>query len=83
MTLAGHHFGGPARRLANPGMVERRWGRLVSIGTVAMKEPHRFYNWHLANAHRAAVVGFYKTLSNEYAAHGVTANIIAPGRIGT
>lgn len=70
-------------RAVLPGMIERRWGRIVNIGSVCMKEPHRWYNLYLSNTGRAAVVGLNRTLSNEFAEYGITVNTIAPGLIDT
>jgi 3-oxoacyl-[acyl-carrier protein] reductase len=70
-------------RAVLPAMVARKWGRFVKIGSICMKEPHRFYNLYLSNMGRAAVVGLNRTLANEYAPHGITVNTIAPGQIDT
>jgi 3-oxoacyl-[acyl-carrier protein] reductase len=40
-------------------------------------------NLGLSNALRLAVVGWSKTLAREVAPHGVTANVVVPGRIAT
>lgn len=64
-------------------MKEESWGRLVNIGSVCMKEPHRFYDLILSNTGRAAVLGLNKSLSNELAQYGITVNTIAPGLINT
>ncbi len=37
----------------------------------------------LSNTYRAAVTGFCKTISNNYAQYGVTANCVCPGYTGT
>lgn len=59
------------------GMKERRWGRIVNITSITVKQP--VDNLMLSNAVRAAVTGFAKTLSNEVAPHGVTVNNVVPG----
>jgi 3-oxoacyl-[acyl-carrier protein] reductase len=64
-------------------MREKQWGRIVNIGSVCMKEPHRFYPLISSNTGRAAVLGLNRTLANEFAPHGVTVNTIAPGQIDT
>jgi 3-oxoacyl-[acyl-carrier protein] reductase len=64
-----------------PGMRERRWGRIVNVGSSATREPIPRLN--LSNAHRMAAVGFLKTLSREVAADGVTVNTVATGRFAT
>jgi 3-oxoacyl-[acyl-carrier protein] reductase len=64
-----------------PGMRERRWGRIVNVGSTATREPLPFLN--LSNAHRMASVGFLKTLAAEVAGDGVTVNTVATGRFAT
>lgn len=60
-----------------PGMKERRWGRILHVTSVAVKQPVE--GLILSNSVRAAVTGFARTLANETAAHGVTVNCILPG----
>jgi len=60
-----------------PGMKERRWGRILNITSIAVKQP--VDNLILSNSLRAAVTGFARTLANEVAAFGVTVNNIMPG----
>ena len=64
-----------------PGMRERGFGRIVSVGSSAIREP--IPGLMLSNAHRAALLGALKTLSHEVAGEGVTVNSILPGRIAT
>ena len=60
-----------------PGMKERRWGRILNITSIAVKQP--VDNLILSNSLRAAVTGFARTLANEVASSGVTVNNIMPG----
>ncbi len=60
-----------------PGMKDRRWGRILNITSIAVKQP--VDNLILSNSLRAAVTGFARTLANEVAAFGVTVNNIMPG----
>lgn len=60
-----------------PGMRERRWGRIVNVTSVAVKQP--VANLILSNSVRAAVTGFARTLANEVAADGITVNNAMPG----
>ena len=60
-----------------PGMKERRWGRILNITSVAVKQP--IDNLLLSNSLRAAVTGFARTLANEVATFGITVNNIMPG----
>src|SRR4051794_9252160 len=64
-----------------PGMRERRWGRIVNVGSSSTREP--IPGLGLSNSHRMAAVGFLKTLSREVAADGITVNTVATGRFGT
>jgi 3-oxoacyl-[acyl-carrier protein] reductase len=64
-----------------PGMRERRWGRIVNVGSSSTREPIPGLN--LSNSHRMAAVGFFKTLAREVAADGVTVNTVATGRFAT
>ena len=64
-----------------PGMRERRWGRIVNVGSSSTREP--IPGLALSNAHRPALVGFFKTLAREVAADGITVNDVATGRFAT
>lgn len=64
-----------------PGMRARRFGRIVHLTSVSVKQP--LERLVLSNALRAAVVGLSKTLANEVARDGVTVNCVAPGFIAT
>ena len=66
---------------ALPAMVERGFGRVVTIVSSGVVQP--IANLGASNALRAAVVGWSKTLSNEVATSGITVNCVAPGRIHT
>ena len=60
-----------------PGMKERRWGRIINVTSIAVKQP--VDNLMLSNSVRAAVTGFARTLANEVARFGVTVNNVLPG----
>jgi 3-oxoacyl-[acyl-carrier protein] reductase len=64
-----------------PGMRERGFGRVVSVGSSAVREP--IPGLVLSNSHRAGLLGALKTLSREVARDGVTINSVLPGRIAT
>lgn len=64
-----------------PGMRERGWGRVITIGSSGVVQP--IPNLGLSNALRSALVGWSKSLSNDVAADGVTVNMLLPGRIHT
>jgi 3-oxoacyl-[acyl-carrier protein] reductase len=60
-----------------PGMRERKWGRIINITSIAVKQPSD--NLILSNSIRAAVTGFARTLATETARDGVTVNNVMPG----
>ena len=63
------------------GMIARKWGRIITIGSSGVLQP--IPNLALSNGVRAAVSGWSKTLAAEVARHGITVNMILPGRIDT
>jgi len=62
---------------AVPEMRERRWGRVVAITSIAVRQP--IPNLILSNTARAGLTGFLRTLSREVASDGVTVNSLLPG----
>ena len=60
-----------------PGMKKQKWGRIISITSMAVKQPVN--NLVLSNSVRASVVGLMKTLSNELAIDNITVNNVMPG----
>ena len=64
-----------------PGMRVRKWGRVISITSKAVKEP--VPSLVLSNSLRAAVTGYLRTLANEVAGDGVTVNTVLPGFTAT
>lgn len=64
-------------KAAVPAMRERRWGRVVAITSVAVRQP--IPDLILSNTARAGVTGFLKTLALEVAGDGVTVNSVQPG----
>jgi len=63
------------------GMIARKWGRIITIASAGVVQP--IPNLAISNAVRGAVAGWSKTLSDEVAPHGVTVNMLLPGRIDT
>lgn len=64
-----------------PGMIERGWGRIVTLTSSGVEAP--IPNLAISNALRQALVGWSKTLATEVAAQGITVNVIVQGRIHT
>jgi 3-oxoacyl-[acyl-carrier protein] reductase len=63
------------------GMVERRFGRIVNITSVAVKIPVPTLG--LSNGARAGLTGFVSTIARDPAQHNVTINNLLPGYIAT
>ena len=60
-----------------PDMVSKRWGRIINLTSLTVKQPIK--GLMLSNSIRLAVVGWAKTISQDYAQYGVTINNIATG----
>mgnify|MGYP001816506687 CR=1 FL=1 len=63
------------------GMIERRFGRIVNITSVAVKMPVNALG--LSNGARAGLTGFISGIAREPAQHNVTINNLLPGYIAT
>jgi len=63
------------------GMIERRFGRIVNITSVAVKMPVPVLG--LSNGARAGLTGFISGIAREPAQHNVTINNLLPGYIAT
>jgi 3-oxoacyl-[acyl-carrier protein] reductase len=68
-------------REALPRMKTQRWGRFVTVTSYTVKQP--VDGMLLSNSIRAGVTGLVRTLANEYAAYGITANNVCPGYTAT
>jgi 3-oxoacyl-[acyl-carrier protein] reductase len=64
-----------------PSMRERRWGRILTIQSVSVKQPVE--GLLLSNAVRPGVAGLAKTLAPELGRDNITINVVCPGRIMT
>ena len=64
-------------KLVLPGMQAQKWGRIVNITSVSVKQP--IDGLLFSNTVRAALTGWAKTVSNEVAPDNVTINNVAPG----
>lgn len=60
-----------------PGMKEKRFGRILTITSITLKQPAD--NLISSNAVRTSLLGLVKSLSNEVAAFGITVNNLLPG----
>lgn len=61
-------------------MMERKWGRIIHISSVAAYGEERTVHYCAA---KAALIGFAKALAKEVAPLGITVNAVAPGLIDT
>jgi 2-hydroxycyclohexanecarboxyl-CoA dehydrogenase len=68
-------------KAALPGMVERKWGRIVNIGSDAGRVGSSFEAVY--SGAKGAVIAFTKTIAREHARSGVTANAVCPGPTDT
>ena len=62
---------------ALPGMIERRWGRIVNITSQSVKAPIPILG--LSNSARAGLTGYVAGTARQVAGHGVTINNLLPG----
>ena len=64
-----------------PGMVSRRYGRIITIGSISgVLGPPGQANYAAA---KAGLAGMTKTLSREVARRGITVNVVAPGLVAS
>ena len=64
-------------RAVLPGMVERGWGRIVSIASTAGLKGYAYVAAYCAAKH--GVIGMTRSLALEVAPKGVTVNVVCPG----
>jgi 3-oxoacyl-[acyl-carrier protein] reductase len=74
-------------RAVVPAMKERKWGRIVTVGSGAAKSPARRsilnFDYILANTVRPAGLGLSRSLADELGPFGITVNTVPPGFIDT
>lgn len=68
-------------QLAAPDMLERGWGRIVTVGSVQEAKPHP--QMVVYAALKAAQTAMVRNLAKQFAPRGVTVNNLAPGVIDT
>ncbi|MCX7634701.1 MAG: SDR family oxidoreductase [Syntrophales bacterium] len=64
-------------REAVPIMKEKRWGRIINLTSISVKQP--IDGLILSNTIRMGVIGLAKTLSTELAPYNITVNSVCPG----
>jgi 3-oxoacyl-[acyl-carrier protein] reductase len=68
-------------RVVAPAMVERGWGRVINMASIAALSPGLGQPAYAAS--KAGVVAFTKAVAQEFGPGGITANAILPGLIAT
>ena len=64
-----------------PGMIERGYGRIVNISSIAGKRGAAYITAYAASKH--AVLGFTTSLAAEVSRHGIMVNAVCPGYVDT
>jgi len=62
---------------AVPHMRARKWGRIVNILSITVKQPKT--NLLISSTMRTGVMGYARTIANDLARDGITVNSVAPG----
>jgi NAD(P)-dependent dehydrogenase (short-subunit alcohol dehydrogenase family) len=68
-------------RAALPSMLEKRWGRIINIASIAAKTGAPYIAAYAASKH--GVLGLTRVVALEVATSGVTCNAICPGYVDT
>lgn len=68
-------------RAALPAMIDRRWGRIINIASIAGKTGAPYIAAYSASKH--GMLGLTRSTALEVAAKGITANAICPGYVDT
>lgn len=66
---------------AIPYMRRNGWGRVICLTSVSVKSP--LPGMVLSNTARPGVVGYAKTVAEEFAHYGITVNVVCPGYMAT
>ncbi len=77
------NYAGPVRvtRAVLPGMIERRWGRVITIGSDAGRVGSSMEAIYAGC--KGGLIAFTKTIAREVARYAITANTVCPGPTDT
>jgi len=64
-------------RAVIPMMIQQQWGRIITITSIAAKQP--IDELMLSSAIRPGILGLTKVLANQYAKKNITVNTVCPG----
>jgi gluconate 5-dehydrogenase len=64
-----------------PGMIERKFGRIIMLGSIAVQQPKQALSAYAAA--KGGLTSLVRALAVELGQHGITANALAPGFIAT
>jgi 3-oxoacyl-[acyl-carrier protein] reductase len=68
-------------RAVLPLMEQQRWGRVISLVSLAAKEP--IDSLLISSTLRPGILGLSKVLANQYGKYGITVNTVCPGYVLT
>lgn len=68
-------------RAAIPYMQRQRWGRIITISSITVRQPEP--QLILSNAVRAGIMGLVRSLASDFGKDGITANNVGPGYTAT
>ena len=68
-------------KYAARGMIKRRWGRVINIGSVVGLNGNKGQSNYSAS--KAGIIGFTKSVAKELASRNVLVNAVAPGYVET
>jgi 3-oxoacyl-[acyl-carrier protein] reductase len=70
-------------RAVLPGMQQKNWGRILTVGTNSVKQPHRQLPRAAQNTYRVGALALQKSVAAEVGQFGITLNTLGTGAIHT